>query len=419
MDEIIIIASDDENGDTDPIPNKPKKKDFRKRTKKSKKNVKDREQDDNTTEQIPVINELKLSDFINFKCTYCPKYFKSPDQVYEHWRNEYEQQNRKIRSHPSSFIFGIVKIFKCYHCRLCSTYEDLKSHCKQKHNPNKFEFVMVDKLTPNKCGLCFHQFSNVDDDIVAHFKEYHSKNHNNVDMHNSIKLENYLTDELVDQLIAEQLKECSSLPDDVPTDQRTIIYGCPGFKSCKKPKCTETNDNQSIIIAHIREQIVQFQCKFCEQRFDNVALVNEHHKIIHDKEEETYRNVDVMEDLDKYLEMKIIFPNGLILTKRECKRTRFGSIDEVIETVEQINASEMKAVQQQQEKQKKKPLQQASAPKRKKVANKSNADNGRVPLKSNVTAGQRNGRETPSKSTEKENLSTVSRLRSGRNTKRN
>lgn len=388
-DSVCLISDDDGNKNDSKPKNSAsanKKPSKRKEVRKGKAaSVKHKTQ--KSTKELSVIIERKLSDIVKYSCAYCPKYFVDPEDVFKHWQREYDAPNR--RNSPT-FLFRLKKIFQCCYCRHCNTYDELKRHCEQKHKSNKV-VAMVDNMNPEKCGLCFHQFSNdVEEkqlklEIIDHFEEHHTNNNNNTETSHTIKLEDYLTDELLDQILAEGTKRLSQ-----PTSR--IMYGCPGFRGCMKPKCKETNSNQLEIAAHIRAQIVQFQCKFCEKRLTSISLIREHHKIIHKTDDETYRNIDARENLDKYLEMQIIFPNGLLLTKEECKNTRFGSMDEVMKIVEEINDSELEAVRMRQEKQKAEILLPASSSKSKITKRKPNSGIKRAPLKANLIDKKKNER---------------------------
>lgn len=276
-----------------------------------------------TEESNPEGSKLKLSEIVKYKCEYCRECCTNSRMVYEHWKKKHE-------ANGAEFLFKIIKIFRCFYCRHCNTYDDLRAHCKLKHGK---EFAMVDNMNPLKCGLCDFQFKNDDTDIIDHF----NKCHNMDGVNPTIKLENFLTEELLERVVSEKMEFFSKQNDQ-------IMYGCsnPG----QKQKCNETSCNELEVVAHIRKHNLLFQCNFCEQRLG--SMIKEHNLSAHNRDEETYSIIDVEEDLDKYLDLKIIFPNGLLLTKKESKQTRFGGMDEVINTVRALDVRDLAAVRKQQ-----------------------------------------------------------------------
>lgn len=268
----------------------------------------------------PEMSQLKLTEIVKYKCEYCRECCMNSKMIYEHWKKKHETNGAK-------FMFKIIKIFKCFYCRHCNTYDDLKTHCKLKHAK---PFAMVDNTNPLNCGLCECQFKNDHTDIIDHFTECHNED----GVSHKIKLETYLTEELLDRIAAEKV-------DFLPQQNGQIMYGCsnPG----QKQKCNETNCNESEIVAHIRQHNLLFKCNYCDKRLG--SMIKEHNLHVHQyKDDETYRIIDVEEDLDKYLDLKIIFPNGLMLTKRESRHTKFGGMDEVIKTVRALDVRDLEAV---------------------------------------------------------------------------
>lgn len=102
------------------------------------------------------------------------------------------------------------------------------------------------------------------------------------------------------------------------------------------------------MVAHIRSHVLQYQCKFCEKRFNHLEMIKVHHDIMHQSKDETYRNIDVSENLSKFAAMKIIYPNGFVLTKAEAKHTSYGVMDDIVAIVNEMNENDLDAVRQRQ-----------------------------------------------------------------------
>lgn len=262
-----------------------------------------------------MVQNAKLSDVFKYRCAYCPKSFENHALVYDHFRKDHAKPK-------TVFMFKVAKIFHCYYCRHFNSYDDLKRHCDQKHSRQLF--IMMDKFNPTKCGLCAESMENIS--IVDHFEI----NHSSAGVTNAIGLENYLTDELLNKIAAEQL---------VTPKADQIMFGCP---ICP----TSRHSDQMELVKHLREHFVEYQCKFCDKRFNRIETLQRHHRV-HGKRAETFSVADAaIENFDKYLEMKIYFPNGLVLTKRELKKTKFGDMDEVKEWVKEIGASDVSSTAQ-------------------------------------------------------------------------
>ncbi|KAG4068894.1 hypothetical protein HA402_005042 [Bradysia odoriphaga] len=190
----------------------------------------------------------------------------------------YEHWNREHGKPNVPFLFQVTKIFKCCYCRHCNTYDDLKRHCAQKHP--KETFAMIDKMNQKKCALCTNVFCNASTELIAdHFEQHH----NVAGVNNTIRLESYLTDEWLDKIIADKVVRRSGL----------------------------------------------------------VSSTDHHHAIAHAKDK-SLSVVSANENLGNYLEMKIIFPNGFVLTKRECVNTRFGAMDELGKMIQELNGTDLK-----------------------------------------------------------------------------
>ncbi|XP_037050206.1 uncharacterized protein LOC119084365 isoform X1 [Bradysia coprophila] len=326
-----------------------------------------------TTKLLPdatnVSSKPKLTDCISYGCHHCIFKSQQPEIIYKHWKENHKHpkittKNIEFPSRP--FFFRIARTFQCCYCRRSSHFKDLKVHCLRSHPYESF--AMINNLEPKKCALCVHEFSSADiNEVIKHFKT----SHKNL---TSTEPDIHLTDELIDEVTSvlprEQVKctqsncntvfftmaeleehhtlrhsgsqkEYVSIPND------PIMYGCSIF-------CKDTATSEPEMVAHIRSHINDYQCNFCEKRFDKLEMVKVHHEIMHDSKDETYRNVDVKEHLSKYSAMKIIFPNGLVLTKSDAKHTKYGSMDDAVKLVTEMNEKDLEVVRKRQKEHSKK-----------------------------------------------------------------
>ncbi|KAJ6646127.1 hypothetical protein Bhyg_01337 [Pseudolycoriella hygida] len=304
------------------------------------------------------------TESINYVCYHCIYKSQSPTIIYKHWKENHKfpkitTRNIEFPSRP--FMFRTIKIFQCCYCRRCSHYRDLKVHCQRTHP--KQTFAMIDKLNPDKCAFCLHEFSSSNTNAIEHFNEFHK----NLATDNLTEPNNYFNNELIEQITAvlprDQVKcthtNCNiiffskaellahttekhpgsdmqfvSIPND------PIMYGCIN--------CAETSASETEMVTHIRKHLLQYQCKFCEKRFSHLEMIKVHHEIMHASKDVTYRNIDINENLDKYLAMKIIFPNGLVFTKGSAKYTKYGQMDGNIKLIAELDAKELEAAKKRQ-----------------------------------------------------------------------
>lgn len=330
---------------------------------------KEAQQSKSTTKLLPdataVSSKSKFSESINYVCYNCIFKAQSPTTIYKHWKENHKFPKRTTKTvviPGRPFKFRILKTFQCCYCRRNTSYADLKNHTERSH-PNE-TFAMIDNLNPKKCALCSYEFNNANTDVIDHFKE----SHNQLKPETSIELQKYVSDELVDEIVSllprEQVKciqpncnivffsmaELDSHTNEkhagseaqfvsIPNDP--IMYGCTA--------CPETNSNESAMVGHIRDHFLLFQCKFCDNRYNHLEMLKDHHSIMHQSKDATYRNIDVSEYLDKCSAMKIIFPNGLVLTKAEAKHTRYGAMDGITKLLTEMNIKDLEMLQKQQE----------------------------------------------------------------------
>lgn len=267
------------------------------------------------SDQFTKIIEPKTCDAFRFMCAYCPKLFMIPQLVYEHWKKNHLKTN-------VAFMFRIAKVFKCCYCRYANTYDELKRHFDEKHSTETF--AMIDKINQRECGLCSTKFSNASTElIVDHFKQHH-----NAIGTDTIKLESYLTDEWLEKIIAEKVIRKTKSP------CKQILYNCP---SCPSASCSD----QFEMVAHIRKHFLRFKCNCCPKTFEKIEMLQKHHANEH-QDEAALNVVRANENLANYLDMRIIFPNGLAVTKRECVNTKFGAMDELAEMVQKLNGRKTK-----------------------------------------------------------------------------
>ncbi|XP_031639061.1 zinc finger protein 271-like, partial [Contarinia nasturtii] len=84
--------------------------------------------------------------------------FGNCQEVLTHW----------LATHKEPFRFFIAEMAKCFYCDLMGTYQGLKLHHGDVHSNKKF--AIVDVLDPKKCSLCQY----IGDRVEEHFQNEHS-----------------------------------------------------------------------------------------------------------------------------------------------------------------------------------------------------------------------------------------------------
>lgn len=314
----------------------------------------------------PLLTQLPPPPFdknILYICYHCVFKASTLKDVYTHWKDSHKHPKKtsnNIVFPGRAFCFKITKMVTCFYCNKSGSYNDIKLHNFRAHHG--VVFASVDASDCRKCGECDFRFKDDREEIRKHYETEHVMTSY---VHMRAEPVDYLNDEFLEKIFETGYKgehECeycgvvSKYVEDYEEHHNTthkdepqkckiiparIEYGCP--------TCRDTMYEEIAMVKHIREHGMLYQCKFCDKTFQYLKMIKQHHEIMHKVKDETYRNVDVMSNLELYTGMRITFPNGLVLTKGEAKNTKYGNINEVIEYVTKLNEEELEAVRQRQE----------------------------------------------------------------------
>lgn len=342
---------------------------------------------------------------IVYICYHCVH--KSPHigEIYNHWKEAHKSSktsNKNITFAGRPFLFKITKIVQCYHCLRTGTYNDIKLHNFRVHQGKQFACVDMGNL--RRCGECVFTYKHNRNEILAHYEKEHAQAAY-VQMRNEPY--DYLTDAFLTKLLTvgytdgeykcrwcdepqyrykddyDAHHDAKHPGKDKQFDRQPsgIEYGCS--------TCRDALPDERSMIKHIREHDMQYQCKFCEKTFQYLKMIKQHHEILHQSTDETFRNVDVKKNLDTYLNMRITFPNGLILSKGDVKLTKYGQIGTVLDYVTELNAEELQQVKDRQEEAAKLELerQQKVSPKTKVRAKNGQAAKKKTPKRKQTSSG--------------------------------
>lgn len=246
-----------------------------------------------------------------FECLHCNEFFDSVDSAASHIKNL-----RREKCDPQISRFTVNKLYAC-HDKECfnnyhtvGPYERLKKHYTIEHS--NAPFTPVAMIKTRTCGMCDYVYSS-SEDLKAHYER--------------VQHGERITDKLVASLGLEEI-DCSFIP------------GCCEWMSFNLP---------SQIVHHVSKCKRRFHCAQCpDVDFNGITSYVNHCKTTHGAMKDSL--IDELHNLKGFLyllsDMKISFPNGLILNKSAIVHSKFGHKlqDEFIEATGLIFESEKKSI---------------------------------------------------------------------------
>lgn len=246
-----------------------------------------------------------------FECLHCNEFFDSVDSAASHIKNL-----RREKCDPQISRFTVNKLYAC-HDKECfnnyhtvGPYDRLKKHYTIEHS--NAPFTPVAMIRTRTCGLCDYVYSS-SEDLQAHYER--------------VQHGERITDKMVTSLGLEEI-DCSFVP------------GC----------CEWLSFNLlSQIVLHVSKCKRRFHCAQCpDVDFNGITSYVNHCKITHGASKDSL--IDQLHNLKDFLyllsDMKISFPNGLILNKSTIVHSKFGHKlqNEFIEATGLIFESEKKSI---------------------------------------------------------------------------
>ncbi|XP_062715340.1 uncharacterized protein LOC109400448 isoform X2 [Aedes albopictus] len=281
--------------------------------------------------------------FVKYVCNFCQEKCDLIDDIVQHWSKLHKAEKKLL-------MFKLFKLVRCFYCDQLSTYYDLKGHSETSH-PGQI-LACVDHQNAFKCGECPHVVTGEKTDLLKHFKTYHSTSkcedpcdymddeflHRMLEQNNTLYTCNhckityesrYEYENHID--ICAFAGEASSF---TPTSKSVRIrYIC----SC----CPEMFPNEYKIAKHMRTHIAQYNCRYCKREFKHLGQLNEHQMLLHDARDSDFVLKDLSQFRSQFLRIKMLFPNGLVLSKVDAHRTVCGSVEDIINYARRVNEEEM------------------------------------------------------------------------------
>lgn len=268
-----------------------------------------------------------------FYCDHCissshsSKLFSgSIHEVYEHWLTTHLDKSIAL-----PFQFHAVDLAKCFHCAEIGTYHDLVEHHKSQH-VDKF-FTISDRFNSEKCGICHHKSGN----LIAHSKSSHES------MSPSQTFNPILySDERITELIAlnaEKEHRCIECSETLKTHADTYKHfamkhseehdAIPFVGVQTKPAYLICGFCMKFIgvgqlLQHFKKHSYNFSCSKCSYRSSDLAELVFHERKHHNNDSLKYHCTVFPDWLrNKFLNTKMVFPNGLVLKNYNVLGTTF------------------------------------------------------------------------------------------------
>lgn len=265
-----------------------------------------------------------------FCCNYCESYSKNHkvQEVYDHW----------ISSHiDRPFQFYVTMLLKCYYCNTIDFYKNLKLHHNRSHFEN--DFIVVKLYNHMECGLCSY-VSNNNLLLINHFIE----NHEIISDLNPIVINNSQLCKLL-TLKVFKYHECgycqilfkSSFAFQLHhnmnhTNLKMILTYHANQTPPIKLICGYCNHSieSEMLFQHLIIHQYYFKCSKCPYNTTNLLDAVIHSKKTHNFDSINYRCTEFYDWLNCiYLQMKLLFSNGLTLTMQNLLNTRYDKSNEL------------------------------------------------------------------------------------------
>ncbi|XP_062554397.1 uncharacterized protein LOC134219625 isoform X2 [Armigeres subalbatus] len=283
--------------------------------------------------------------FVKYVCNYCQMQCDLIDDIVQHW-----SQIHKEKANTKPLMYKLFKLVRCFYCDMLSTYSDIKAHCTTHHVGQIF--VCVDHQNAFKCGECPYVVTGEKVDLLKHFKMYHSasKNEDPCD---------YMDDEFLHRMLEQNntLYTCNHCKItfesryeyenhlDVCTYAGEPSSFTPASKSVRIRYicscCSEMFSNEYNIAKHMRTHIAQYNCRYCKREFKHLEQLNEHQIHLHNARDDDFSLKDLSQFRSQFLKIKMLFPNGLVLSKVDAYKTVCGSVEDIINYARVVNDEEL------------------------------------------------------------------------------
>lgn len=277
--------------------------------------------------------------FVKYRCVHCHdvkhwiETFNALKDVYAHWLSAHTDL-----AALKPFQYYVIENVSCHHCSTPGTHYELVKHHKNSHP--SLQFAIVSQINRQQCALCPYS----GDHIIAHFQTMHkfilktlsARHLRCIDV--PFRLSNAQVDAHLNQQLHKKQKcgNCNAIFD---TDRELRDHHSKNHNTQKLTikefydsinyhlicNCCKLKIDRYLYLNHIEHCATSFSCHKCTfHTNDMVKLVQ------HDRQAHMYRNTFIYRCMQyknrlkrDYLKTRVIFGNGLVLTKQNLLLTKY------------------------------------------------------------------------------------------------
>lgn len=254
--------------------------------------------------------------------------------MYAHWLTWHTSP-----ANLKPFQYFVVEYVSCYHCPAIGTYFELVKHHKDAHR-SADRFAIVSQSDRKKCALCpYYGYG-----IIAHFDTVHKlviKTLSTRQVRSAnipFRMNNTILDGHLERKFHKKQKcGCCNAVFEIERELREHHSKCHQMSKMTIKEfydnnnthlicnCCHTKVDRNLYLGHIETHAFDFECNICNFYTTDMIELVKHDKVKHGfKETFQYRCLQFKNRLKRdYLKTRVIFGNGLVLTKQNLLNTKY------------------------------------------------------------------------------------------------
>lgn len=281
----------------------------------------------------------EVSKFIKYRCAHCQdvnqwiESFNGLKDVYSHWLSWHTDS-----TNLKPFQYFVVEYVACYHCQFIGTYHELIKHHKQTHQSN--QFAIVSQSDSKKCALCpYHGLG-----IIAHFDTQHKCVLKTLSVRQlrsaniPFRMDNTILEKHLEKRLHKKQK-CGCCNANFDTERELRDHHSKCHKMSKMTikefydnnnshlicNCCRVRVDRNLYLGHVENHAFNFKCCHCKFSTKDMIQLVKHDKHAHGLMNTfDYRCMQFKNRLKRdYLRTRVIFGNGLVLTKQNLLTTKY------------------------------------------------------------------------------------------------
>lgn len=282
---------------------------------------------------------LDVFQFIKYRCVHCQdvnqwiETFNAIKDVYAHWLSWHTDP-----SNVKPFQYFVVEYAACFHCSEAGTCFELIKHHKDCHQTEPF--AIVNQCDRKKCALCPYYGTG----IIAHFAVQHRFLLKTQSMRHlrsaniPFRLNNAAVEKHLEKRLHKKLK-CGCCNTVFETERELRDHHTKCHKISKMTikefydnnnthlicNCCHIKIDRNLYLGHVETHAFNFKCYHCKFMSSDMIELVKHDKQAHGLMNSfDYRCMQFKNRLKRdYLKTRVIFGNGLVLTKQNLLTTKY------------------------------------------------------------------------------------------------